>query len=62
MMIDCKINDVSKNAVNISDRCIFRENLIYILKSDVLTVNVAEMRRMKRINLKVEKIEMKKRI
>ena len=62
VIIDCKINNVDEDAVNISDKCIFEENLIYVLKSDILTVNVAEMKRMRRANLRVEKVKMKERI
>ena len=61
-MIDCKISNIDENAVNISDRYIFEGNLIYILKSDVLTVNVTETERMRRTDLRVEKVKIKKRI
>ena len=62
MTVDCKINNVNKNAVNISDRCIFKENLIYILKPDILTVNITETERIKKADLRVEKVKIKKRI
>ena len=62
VMIDCKISNVSKDAVNISDKCVFRGNLIYILKLDILTVNIAETERTKRADLKVEEVKTGKRI
>ena len=62
VMIDCKINNVNKNAVNISDEYVFKENLIYILKSDVLTVNVTETERIRRTDLRVEKVKTERRI
>ena len=62
VMIDCKINNVNEDAVDISDRCISEENLVYVLKLDVLAVNVTEIKRMRRIDLRVEKVKIKRKI